>query len=1475
MKRIAGYLLGSALLLAPAGYAADEEEEEAGGLLVGFLEDTLSSESRSIKVIGLEGTFSSRATIEKLVVSDDEGEWLSVEGAVLDWNRLALLRGNFSVNSLGAEKIEVLRAPNPVEAPAEVPDPEAKPFALPELPVAIEIGEINIPSIILGEDLMGESALLSLKGKLQLVDGALDTDLAVERLDRQGDGLRLQADYSNETRLIDLDLDLQEGPGGVFARVLKMPGEPSVALHAKGKGPVEDFGADLRLATGGEDRLTGRVELAAQTNEGQDTPEGIGFTADLGGDVRPLLPEEYQSFFGDNITLHVDGMTRPEGEIAVNDLSLRAAALDLSGRLALAGSGVLETVVLEARVFPIEGQETVLLPLSGPKTHLRAAEIVLRKDSDTGDQFSLEASVTELDRPDLKAKDALITAEGTLDQSEGLLIDALINANLNGIAFADEKLTQAIGDALSLTTRIATDGSGALKLRDLNASGEDYNVQGDFAVKGLSTGMEFETVLTVVAKDLARFSGLAGQDLNGSVSADVTASGAPLLGVYDVDVNLTGDNLSAGIEQVDNLLVGRTTMHLKGGRGYEGVVLDDLALRSSGVEATGKGRLSSTAGTIALDAKLHDLGLVIPGETGPVTLVADVTREGSAITGDVDLKAADGSSLRLDGQANLDGSVDVDLKAFVARLERFVPEFVGNLTADGTATRENGVWNFDVQADAPLGVNTVAKGTFDENTGSADVFANGDLRMDLANPFISPQSVDGTAQFDLTLKGTAEQMVADVQAKLDGFDYSDKAIADAVGAHLKLVTRVLIEGRDSVKLVGLDLEGEDYALQGDVGVAGLSSEMAVEAFLRLGVSNLGRLSGIAGRPVAGSISAAINGTGAIETKQFDLDLDVLGRDLKTGIAQVDGMLVGSTTLQIKADRIDETLSINSFALTAAGFDATAGGQMTGEKGQLRLDAKLNDIGVFVPGNSGPITLAADLTRNGETLDGEVQLDGPSESHATLTGTGDLDGNTDIDFDAVLRKLERFVPQIPGDLTAKGSAQRQSGVWTIGLDSQAPGGVETTVAGTFDESRGEADITAKGALSLEAANLFISPNAVEGRAQFELALKGTPSLEGLSGTISTSGTSVAIPGAKQKLENLAATINIANSAASIQVSAQSKDGGGFRVSGPVELTPPFNSGLDVSLDGYVFTDNLSYTTSLFGNLSHRGALTGSSNLSGQIDFRETEINLANISGSVSSAPIPPMRHIGEPSGSRRTRSYAGLIETSSGGTPPNIGLDILLTATKVFARGRGLYAELGGEIAVKGTAARVAPSGQIELVRGTFDFLGRQLELTKGIVSLQGDLTPYLEFESTTDTSNGTATLEISGPLSAPEIKATSQPERPSEEVLALILFGENMSDLSPLALAQMAASLAELSGKGGGLEGGLRSSTGADDATLGSSGAGLGGYVAENFYTDFTVNTKGETELRLNLDVSESVTLKGTVDQEGETSVGVFFQRDY
>ena len=78
----------------------------------------------------------------------------------------------------------------------------------------------------------------------------------------------------------------------------------------------------------------------------------------------------------------------------------------------------------------------------------------------------------------------------------------------------------------------------------------------------------------------------------------------------------------------------------------------------------------------------------------------------------------------------------------------------------------------------------------------------------------------------------------------------------------------------------------------------------------------------------------------------------------------------------------------------------------------------------------------------------------------------------------------------------------------------------------------------------------------------------------------------------------------------------------------------------------------------------------------------------------------------------------------------------------------------------------------------------------------------------------------------------------------------------------------------------LRQDIGLDDFDLitdedGNAALRAGAYLSENIYTDVVINADGETEINLNLDITSDVTAKGAVGTNGETSIGIFFERDY
>jgi translocation and assembly module TamB len=159
--------------------------------------------------------------------------------------------------------------------------------------------------------------------------------------------------------------------------------------------------------------------------------------------------------------------------------------------------------------------------------------------------------------------------------------------------------------------------------------------------------------------------------------------------------------------------------------------------------------------------------------------------------------------------------------------------------------------------------------------------------------------------------------------------------------------------------------------------------------------------------------------------------------------------------------------------------------------------------------------------------------------------------------------------------------------------------------------------------------------------------------------------------------------------------------------------------------------------------------------------------------------------------------------------------------------------------------------------------------------------PFVRLVASTTANGLFASIILSGEADALEIDFDSSPELPDEEILARLLFGQDLGRLTAFQAAQLASAVATLAGRGGeGIVGNLRRNFGLDDLDISSDTQGnaalrLGKYLTERIYTDITVDSTGKSEVSINLDVSPSVTVRGRTDSEGRSGLGVFYERDY
>jgi len=233
----------------------------------------------------------------------------------------------------------------------------------------------------------------------------------------------------------------------------------------------------------------------------------------------------------------------------------------------------------------------------------------------------------------------------------------------------------------------------------------------------------------------------------------------------------------------------------------------------------------------------------------------------------------------------------------------------------------------------------------------------------------------------------------------------------------------------------------------------------------------------------------------------------------------------------------------------------------------------------------------------------------------------------------------------------------------------------------------------------------------------------------------------------------------------------------------------------------------------------------------------------------------------------------------------IRLDVKLRAPRrIFIRARGIDLEAALDITIKGTVSEPLIFGTAEALRGGITLAGKELEFDEGEITFNGPIpNAVINLEATAQTPTLTATVAVTGTVDAPEIKLSSQPERPDDEILSALLFGRSATQLSALEAAQLAGALATLSGSGGGfnLVGGLRDALGFNSLDIGVDEDGNpllsgGRYLAKNVYLElFSGSNSSASGAVISWEVRDNVVLRTQVASDNEQAFAVLYKRDF
>lgn len=224
--------------------------------------------------------------------------------------------------------------------------------------------------------------------------------------------------------------------------------------------------------------------------------------------------------------------------------------------------------------------------------------------------------------------------------------------------------------------------------------------------------------------------------------------------------------------------------------------------------------------------------------------------------------------------------------------------------------------------------------------------------------------------------------------------------------------------------------------------------------------------------------------------------------------------------------------------------------------------------------------------------------------------------------------------------------------------------------------------------------------------------------------------------------------------------------------------------------------------------------------------------------------------------------------------------------KIFVRGWGLDAEFGGKLKIDGNLDDPNFNGVLKARRGRYTEFGKRFELIQTNLNFLGRIpaNPILNIIAETKVDDIKARVNIGGTIIDPKITFSAIPSLPEDEILARILFGRDLSSISPFQAVQLTQTLRRFSGKGGsGFDplGEIRNLTGLDDIRIdsdedGETTVGAGKYLTDDVYLEFESGS-GENSGAANLEIelTPNITLESEVGQDTQAGAGVFWEWDY
>jgi translocation and assembly module TamB len=1361
-------LLGLMLLLALAWGVAQTGPGKAA--LATLLERWLSDPDERVTIDHIGGSVPFAMTVDRITLADSGGPRIVVSDVAIAIGPGDLLAGRLRLRRLIVGALSISRGSHS----ASTSKTDLGPLLHPPLAVAIE--QLRIDRLELGRELVGEPVALTLAAHGDIGGGTAAADLDLHRIDGAAGEARLHFSLDGAPLRLELDADIAEPSGHLLAGWLASPEPLPLSLHLAGDGPLADWHGEIAATAGQASKLAGDVRI----HQGGDR---YHLAAEGSAQLAQLLPATLRPVIGDDA--HFSAAADIAGEtITLDALRVRAGA----GRLlaqgiyaqdsdAVHGTATLDLPDLSALAPLLQGESrgalTSEIALEGKldalKVHLKIGGTGLAFDSNGVAQASADIDLET-------AGDAFAAATPVAVSAKG---------RVAGVTLAATTLPGDLGRQIDWHAALRLDRqSMTVAVSDLGIddAGSTLAAEGRYA-DGAITG-EAHLAAPDVARFVEGFPAALALDLSVESAANGTATAT-----LDGKLNPSG----SGGSPVEALLGAETTLGARIERLADGTLrARDVRVDGAQIRMEGEGQRGAD-GQVAATYRLTLPRLAALDErtAGSASLSGDVTGPSDALSGRMTLTA---SRLAF-GSARLDEVVArLDLARLLEPRGRITATFRGGKlsgSASSEAALSKGLLKLErlhIEAAGTRLDGEIALRLADNRIDGTIAAAAPDLR-----PWseLLGTPVSGSAQVKATLSSARNQTV---DATLDGKNLAWGGDAPTTAQRLHATARLsgvfaTPSGRadlqldnaraGTVAITQLRLGGQSaqpgrFAIDGNLhGALAQPFDLALTATTLMSADRIElrvtRLAGtVAGQALQLRQPLLLARRG--ERLSFaDLALGV-GPGSLTGAGAVQGAVL---SLQLHGDRLPlapvAAVAGRQDVTGSVGFDLKVSGTRTRPQGEFVVSSDQIRLAAVSRPDLPPLALAVSGTWRGDRVSAQGRVEGP---HSAALG---------------------FTAALPFTLDPKSLAPRLPPQGAIAFHLEGDG----EIANLVDLLPiGEDRLSGHFSLNVSVDGTVAAPNA-SGRMTLRNGRYESLDL----GTVLT-GVSFDLVGNRDRLVLQSFT-------------GGDGDRGTLALTGAVNLAAAGGPALDVKGEIQSFhvlrRDEAKVTAS--GEARVTGGIAAP-HVAAKLRVDTAELHVPDRV----SPDVQPINVVIINSKTGETLSAA---PTETG---PKPWLATTLDAAielpgQIFVRGQGLDSEWRGHLTVTGSTAAPQLAGKLEVVRGTYDFLGKTAALSRGTITFLGGqrIDPVIDIEAQVSTSDVTALIRLSGTARQPKIAISSQPDLPQDEILSRVLFGTSVSQISTAQGLQIAAAAGSLATGGGpGILDRVRQGLGLDRLSLGA-----------------------------------------------------------